>query len=63
LCRRTLEIIKEAINPKPKDEYDYTSGLVIANLECMFNMGHLKEAEFQEKMSYFLSLQRKDIDD
>jgi hypothetical protein len=29
----------------------------------MFNMGHLKEAEFQEKMSYFLSLQRKDIDD
>jgi hypothetical protein len=54
LSWRTLEKLKQEINANPKDHFSYPPELVLANLQCEFLMGLIKENELCEKVeNYF----------
>ena len=41
-------------NSDPKNEYDYPTRLVIANFECEYMTGTIRDQDIEEKMKEFL---------
>lgn len=62
ISKRTIDQLKLEINEHAMNEFDYPPKLVVANLQCQYKIGVIKEKEHNEKLTQFLLDKSKNID-
>ncbi|KRX06464.1 Rapamycin-binding domain [Pseudocohnilembus persalinus] len=62
ISQKIIDKLKEEINPRAINEFDYPPKLVVSNFQVQLKNGIIKEKQFNEQLTLFLLDKSKNID-